>query len=47
MDKILVKFEGAEDLKLLGLQIIALIIMILSVTILYRKGVKKINVNGG
>ena len=45
--KILVKFEGASDFKLLGLQVVALGIMILATTVLYRKGVKKINVNGG
>lgn len=45
--KILVKYAGAADLKWIGLQLIAAFAMTILVINLYRKGVKKINVNGG
>ncbi len=45
--KIFVKFEGVTDIKWLALQLGMCIILGLCVMCLYRKGVKKINVNGG
>ena len=45
--KLLVHFDISSGLKLIGLEIISLFILILITSLLYKKGVKKLNVNGG
>lgn len=45
--KILVHFETGSSSILLGLEILAGFVLIAIVRLLYRRGVKKINVNGG
>lgn len=45
--KILVNFSFENDIILIGLQIISIVVICLSVFLVYRKGVKDINVNGG
>ena len=45
--KIFVHFENVNYLFLLVVQLISIMAMVIIITLLYRKGVKKINVNGG
>ena len=45
--KLILSFSNKLFLNVLVAQIIYLIIVLLLITIIYRKGVKKINVNGG
>ncbi len=45
--RLLVKFETVESVKLLIYQIIAFLVLVGFTRILYKKGVEKINVNGG
>ena len=45
--KLLVHFDILNAIKLLIFEIVALLVLIVTVNLLYKKGVKKINVNGG
>lgn len=45
--KLLVHFDLINGIKLLALEILSLFILIFIINILYKKGVKKVNVNGG
>ena len=45
--KLILSFSNKLFLNVLVVQIIYLVIVLLLITIIYRKGVKKINVNGG
>lgn len=45
--KLLIDFSKEKFIQILVAQIIYLIIAILIIRILYKKGVKKLNVNGG
>lgn len=45
--RIFVKYNMAEAINLIGLQIVAVVATAIVAMLLYRKGVEKINVNGG
>jgi len=45
--KMFVHFENINCILLIGMQLISIIVMLVIISLLYRKGVKKINVNGG
>ena len=45
--KLLVHFDITKGFQLLGLEIIGFLIIVGVISVLYKKGVKKINVNGG
>ena len=45
--KILVNFNYTDDIMLIVLQIVSIILVCLALYLVYRKGVKDINVNGG
>lgn len=45
--KLMVDFDLMNAIKIIGAQFIYLIIVLLLINIIYRKGVKKLNVNGG
>ena len=45
--KLFVDFSSLDAIKILGAQIIYLIISYLLCTFIYKKGVRKLNVNGG
>lgn len=45
--KLMVDFDLMNAIKIIGAQIIYLIIVLILINIIYRRGVKKLNVNGG
>lgn len=45
--KMFVDFTNANILKLIGMQLISIVVMVTIIILMYKKGVKKINVNGG
>lgn len=45
--KLFVDFDNVNIINLIGLQLISTIVMLCVITLMYKKGVKKINVNGG
>jgi len=45
--KILVDFKNVNSASLIGVQLISIVVMLMIIVLMYKKGVKKINVNGG